>query len=285
MLNLSLSYVYDKYLDEIFKALKNKKLTNLDLSSNFITSSGAKIIANWLKQNKTLKSLNLEQNTMNEFKRDGCDLIMDSVKTHPYISYLNLSHMILTGFGEKLALALKSTKSLKTLKIRNTRMNLDDHQFLFLAISENETLESFDIGENPSGVDKSVESLSLAVEKVKKLKELNLDKFGIGKKTQDNFFEALKKNKSIEKLFLNDNKISIKPLLEALALCDRIKEVNISNKEFEYSPSDKEEIEKFMVENSHIVVIYLLPEKKFGSTRGFNNTRGFFNNTQGFGFK
>jgi Ran GTPase-activating protein (RanGAP) involved in mRNA processing and transport len=269
ILNFSLNYVYDKYLDEIFKALKKKKIISLDLSSNFITSHGAKIIANWVLRNKTLKSLNLEQNTMNEFKRDGSDFIMEAVKTHPQIAYLNLSYMILTGFCEKLALAVKTTKSLKVLKIRNTRMNLDDHQFLFSALLENESIEELDIGENPSGVDKSVEFLSIAIEKVRKLKEFNLEKFGIGKKMQDVFFNALRKNKSLEKLFLNNNKIIIKPLLEALAECVSLKEVNISNKEFDYSFSEKEEIESFMKENSHVVITYLAPEKKLNSTRGF----------------
>lgn len=284
-LNFSLSYIYDKYLDEIFKALKKKKITALDLSSNFITSSGGKQIAFWLSRNKTLKSLNLEQNTMNEFKRDGSDFIMDALNAHPQIAFLNLSHMQLTGFGEKLALMLKSSKSLKALKIRNTRMNLDDQQFLFKALLENESLEVLDIAENPSGVDKSVEFLSEAIENVKNLKEINLEKFGFAKKMQDLFFQALSKNKSLEKLFLNDNRISVKPLLAALAQCKTIKEVNVSNKEFEYSFAEREEIESFVLERGEFNFVYLMPEKKFNSTRGFGFLQGSekkFNNTKGF---
>jgi len=260
--------------------LKKKKISSLDLSSNFITSSGANLIANWLSRNKTLKILNLEQNTMNEFKRDGSDFIMEAVKTHPRLSYLNLSHMNLTGFGEKLALGLKSSKSLKVLKIRNTRMNLDDHQFLFSALLENESLEALDIGENPSGIDKSVEYLSEAIEKVQNLKEICLEKFGIGKKTQDVFLCALKKNKSLEKLFLNENRISVKPLLDALAECLSIKDINIANKEYEYSFKDKEDIEAFIKHRGNIVFTYLAPEKKLNTTRA-----GFFNSTKGFELK
>jgi hypothetical protein len=48
-----------------------KKIINLDLSSNFITYQGCKSISEWLKKNKILKTLNLQQNTMNEFKKEA----------------------------------------------------------------------------------------------------------------------------------------------------------------------------------------------------------------------
>lgn len=255
VLNLSMSYLYDKYIDDIFKSLKNKKLTNLDLSSNFITSSGARIIAKWLSKNKTIKYLNLEQNTMNEFKRDGADLILESLKLHPRIAFLDLSHMMLTGLGEKTALFLKSTQSLKSLKLRNVRMNVDDHNYLFSALLENETLEILDIGENATGIDKSVEHLSNAIEKATKLKDLNIDKFGITKKMYEVFFNALKKNKSLVKIYLNENKIPLTALLAALQEKETpniLKEVYTINKDYELNASEKTELKNFQENKKEI---------------------------------
>jgi len=254
IINLSMSYVYDKYLEEIFSALKKKKITNLDLSSNFITISGVKVISRWLSKNKTLKYLNLEQNTMNEFKREGSDFIMEALRLHPRISYLNLSYMILTGFGEKMATMVKETKSLKNLKIRNTRMNLDDHKNLFSALLENESIEIIDIGENPTGVAKSVDFLSEAIEKAKKLMEINLDEFGINKKTQDLFLKSLIKNKILERIHLKNNNIDLLLLLDTLRQNRIIKEVHIFNKDYNYTDSEKEGLEKFKNERSDVLI-------------------------------
>jgi len=257
IINLSASYLYDKFLPEIFNSLRNKKIIKLDLSSNFITSIGAKHISNWLKTNKTLKFLNLEQNTTNEFKRYGAECISEAVMLHPCLNHLSLSYMILTGSGEKIAQMLNTNKTLKTLKIRNTRMNFDDHIFIFGALELNDSLESLDFGENPSGVDKSVVNLSLFIEKNRSIKDINLDKYGISKKMQVVFLDSLKKNNYIEKIYLNDTKLGLKDVIEVLKEKNNIKEIYIvnNNKDLFYSEEEKKELDLYLEENIEIKVV------------------------------
>ena len=83
------------------------------------------------------------------------------------------------------------------------------------------------------------------IEKNKHIKDLNIDKFGINKKTLDYFLLAMKKNKFIEKIYINENKFPIKPLLDTIKDCENIKEVYFSNKDLKLSKEEVEELESF----------------------------------------
>lgn len=126
--NLSMSFLYDKYLSALLQSFKGKRIKSLDLSSNFITYLGCKKISDWLKTNKSLKILNLQQNTRNEFKREGSDILVEQLINHQSIISLDLSNMILTDLGVKMGELIATSKNLKELKIKNIRMNLEDYK-------------------------------------------------------------------------------------------------------------------------------------------------------------
>jgi len=215
-LSLSMSFLYDKYILELFtKTLTYKKIVKLDLSSNFITYQGAKKISQWIEKNKTLKLLNLQQNTMNEFKKEGADLICSSLSNHNRIQSLDLSFMILTGIGEKLSLLISSTKTLKELKIQNCRINLDDYKFMCQSLAENETIVDLNIAENNCSSDKAIEYLAGFIAKNKKVEILRIDNLGITMKNSSLLFENIKLNTTIKNYNLSENpKLKFKIIYE-----------------------------------------------------------------------
>jgi hypothetical protein len=212
-INLSMSFLYDKFLKELLNdALKGKRIHHLDLAANFITYSGCKVLAPWLRKNKYIKVLNLHQNTMNEFKKEGCELILKSLKNHKLIRSLDFSHMILTGFGQSMSEFIKTCGTLEILKIRNTRMNLDDFKFLSEVISTNESIKELSIGENNTGNDKSLNYIATIIENNKNITNIHLDKMGIGKKNYHIIFDAIDKNDIIQIYEFNDNP-KLRPIL------------------------------------------------------------------------
>ena len=253
-LNLSMAFLYDKYLNEIFRdALKFKRIKSLDLSSNFITFPGSKKIAEWLKKNKSLKMLNLQQNTMNEFKKEGSDVIVLELISHPSIQSLDLSNMILTGFGEKLGKLIESSKTLKELKIKNNRMNLDDFIKICTPMCDNTTIINLNMSDNDCGTEKAFEYIAMFLEKNKTLKNLGLDKMGINSKNSDKLFDGIKINESIEFYSLNENvKMKIKNLLEILIQKPNVKHISMLN--IKVKKEDEEMIEIFLKERSDVIL-------------------------------
>jgi hypothetical protein len=233
-INLAMSFLYEKYVGSLFKALRGKKIYQLDVSSNFISLSGAKKIAEWLKRNRSIKQLSLQQNTMNEFKKEGSDLIITQlIKYHNLIS-LDLSNMALTGFGLKLSELITTTKSLKDLKIKSTRMNLEDHKNISKAMCENNTVEYLGIGDNYPGLDEVYTIIAELIRKNKKLIQINLDKLQIGKKTLPIIFEAIEENKQLQKFSFNENnpKISLSTYIDFFEKREKLSYLSIVNREY-----------------------------------------------------
>jgi hypothetical protein len=255
-INLSMSFLYEKFVESLIKAIKGKKIYTLDLSSNFITYSGAKKIAEWLKRNRSLKVLNLQQNTMNEFKREGSDIIVTQlIKYHSLIN-LDLSHMTLTGFGLKMSEYIKTTTSLKELRIRQVRMNFEDFNFITEALCLNNSLEDVNIGDNYPGNDKCYELIAKVNEENKTIKSLNLDKLEINKKGLRLILNAIEKNEIMEGFSFNENqsKIPIEAYLEFFLKRNPLKSLSIVNKDYRKNGDGKDLIEKFKTEKEEVVL-------------------------------
>jgi hypothetical protein len=259
-LNLSLSFMYDKYLAFIFKdSLKGKKIENLDLSSNFITLAGSKKISEWLMTNKSLKYLNLQQNTMNEFKKEGADFIISSLISHPCIISLDLSNMIITGFGEKLGDLIKVSQTLKILRIIKTRMNLDDYKFLSLALCQNNVLTDLNISENDCKSEQAIDLVASFIQSNKTLKHVYLDNLGIGDRNCNNLLAAILENETIESYSFNDNpRLLFKTLFPVLVPKKKLKKLNFCLVEFSSRnfKEDEESLTKFKIERPDIVFNY-----------------------------
>ena len=214
-LNLSMGFIYDKYLTSLFTVIKKKRIISLDLSSNFITFVGARIVGKWLKSNRTIKELNIQQNTMNEFKREGFDFIAEPLKSHPQITTIDFSFMVLTGFGKKLSELIRQSNTIKVLKIKATRMNFNDYEFVFPALYENKVIEQLFISENNPMKEESIDMISKLINVNRTINTLYIDKVGLTIENSKPFFTALKKNEVINCLSMNDNpELSVRKLYE-----------------------------------------------------------------------
>jgi hypothetical protein len=230
-LNLSMGFIYDKYLVPLLNSIKSKRIVQLDLSSNFITYVGAKTISKWIKGNRTLKELYLQQNTMNEFKKEGFAYISDALKVHPNITSVDFSFMILTGFGSNLSELVKCSRTLKVLKIRNVRMNFKDFEYLIPALSENATIEELYLNENNPMKDEVIDLIAKLINSNKTIHTLYLDKIGLNVENSKPFFTAMKKNTTIHTLSINDNPdLNIKKFVEFLRESTTLKKVFYMNR-------------------------------------------------------
>lgn len=258
-LYLSMSFLYDKYLKGIFKeALIGKRIKTLDLSSNFITYPGTRRIAEWLGTNKTLQVLALQQNTMNEFKKEGSDAIVEKLMTHKSITTLDLSNMILTGLGEKMGELIKSSRTLKELRIRGTRMNLDDFKHICLPMCGNELITEINLSENDTRNDKSLEYIAKMIKENKTLKIISLEKLGISNKNCQIIFDAIAQNETIENYsFTYHQKFKISTILDFFknkSNAKALKVLTISAFDVKKNGEENDLVEKFKAERDDVNV-------------------------------
>lgn len=230
-LQLSMAFISDRYLIPIFNSIKKKRIQVLDLSSNFLTYYGARIIGKWIKGNRTLKELYVHQNTMNEFKREGFDFICEPLIKHPNIEILDVSFMILTGFSSKLSELIIESKTLRVLKIKNTRMNIQDYHTLIPVLCNNNTIEELYLSDNNPMKEESIELITKLINTNKKIHSLYLDKIGLNLENCKQFFLALKKNTNIHTISLNDNvEVSIRKYVDFFLEAKHIKKLNLMNR-------------------------------------------------------
>ncbi len=258
-INLCMGFIYDKFLYDLLEnGIKSKKIVYLDLSCNFITVKGCKFLAEWLKKNKILRKLNLQQNTMNEFKKEGSDVIVEAVMHNTCLEYLDLSNMIITGFGEKLAELIKTTKSLTTLKIENTRMNLDDFRFVSDALKENQTITDLNLCDNFSGSNASIRIISNFIAVNKTIKIINIHGLGISKHNCEPLFKAIDENETIEDYTFGDEKMKFALIHDAMVKkkCLKILQFRIRKKSVKVQ-KETDSIDKFKQEREDVLFVIL----------------------------
>ena len=113
----------NQILNLICKVIENKKIRYLDLSENFINQDGARMLGYFLSRNKTLQRLILNNNDLEDFKKIGISSICEPLIIHPNIEHLDFSSMTITGCGESVSNLLKTTKTLKSIFLRDCLLN------------------------------------------------------------------------------------------------------------------------------------------------------------------
>ena len=233
-LDLHSSSLYDYHLNNIMGALIDKRIRYLNLSENFLTLEGVKIISDFLKENKTLQKLNLCRNAQSQFKSEAVKCIVESLIFNPNIKFLDCSYMILTGCGEFIGKFISTSKSIETIILRNVQLNAVDFKNIFVPLKTNKVLKEIDISLNDMGGDKSLQYIADAIKENKSLYTMKMDNINI---TNDNYqiiFSAIEQNKIINRYSLNYNsKIKPKILLSFFLTQKQVKHL-------EYEPYDKE---------------------------------------------
>ena len=249
-IDLQCSHIYDNHLNNLIRALTDKRIRSLNLSQNFITLEGVKIISSFLKNNKTLKKLDLSRNSQIEFKADGVKNILESLISNQNIENIDFSNMHLTGCGEYIGKFLSINKSLEALTLRNIKLNVSDFKNIFENIKNNNTIKEIDISWNNMGGDKRLEYISSAIKENKSLTCLKMDKIDINNDNYEIIFDGIEQNKTISFYTVNYNS-NIKP---NIMLNFFIKQMQV--KTLEYEPYDKNSYED---KNK----VLTLEEKKF----------------------
>ena len=232
-IDLHCSNLLDNHLNSIISALIDKRIRLLNLSQNFISLEGIKIISSFLRRNKTLQKLNLSRNSTTEFRAEGIKIIIESLNLNKNIKYLNFSYMNLTGAGKYIGKFFSTNKSLEILKLRNSNLNVLDFKNIFENITNNSIIREIDISFNYMGGDKSLQYISNAIKENKSLTCLKIDKININNDNYQIIFDGIEKNKNINTYTINYNS-KIKP---RIMLSFFIKQMQVKN--LEYVPYDK----------------------------------------------
>jgi len=175
------------------EALKeNQSVTSLDLEGSKIKADGAKALAEALKKSKSLTSLNLWDN---QIGADGAKALRVALEENQSLTSLVLTGNKIGANGAKeLAEALKKNKSLTSLSLLGNQIGDEGAKALAEGLIENQSLTSLDLWGNEIGA-KGGTALVETLKENKFLTSLDLGNNQIGAKNIEALAEALKRNK------------------------------------------------------------------------------------------
>ena len=262
------SNINNYLLKEICNVLENKRIRYLDISENFINQEGAKAIGEFLKKNKTLQRLIINNNDLEDFKKEGINFICEPLMVHPNIELLDFSSMTITGCGEYIANLIKRTHSLKVITLKDCTLNLKDFQNICRALSSDnisQTIINVDLSYNDMASDKSLEEIGKMIKINKTLTTLNLEKMNLNMTNYNFIFEGLKENETITNFSFCFNP-NIKPRiildyflhrkkLNTLAYIPYKASINEKGPKVEFTLEEKKLIEKFKKKRKKVKLI------------------------------
>ena len=228
--NLNLSY--NDFNTECIKVIgqgliENTTLISLDLSECELTSECIEELKEPLRANKTLKNLSLTENI---FYQDGLSPIGDILCTNTGLEILNISNNYDINYWdcdgpdcgcEKIAKGLYTNKTLRSLNLKRTCLDLACCNSLAPALMNNTTLEKLNYTN-----DKITESMVIGLSKNKSIRDLTIraNMTFIWQKYYADFIPLLlKNNTTIQKLQISNIKpLSWKDSLRYKNVCNEI---------------------------------------------------------------
>jgi len=265
VIDLQNSNIDDNHLYNIIRAISDKRIKILNLSKNFITLDGALIISEFLKNNKTLQILNLNQNSKDKLNSLGVKNILESLSNNPNIKIIDFSYMNLTGCGEYIGIFISNCKSIDKIILRNANLNNTDFKNIFESIKVNNIIKEIDISKNDMGGDKSLEYIAECLKENKSLNSIKMDKININNDNYNIIFDAIEKNKNINSYSINYNsKINPKIVLDFFSKQKQVKTLyyhpydknDKDDKKKELSLEDKKAFDKLKIERPDMKIIH-----------------------------
>ena len=255
----------DINLNDLLRAISDKRIRFLNLSKNDIKVEGASLISEYLFVNKTMQKLDISHNNSTLFKAEGIEYIKRALIKSVNIKYFNISDMTLTGCGKFISEILNENKSLETLIMRKNDLNTNDFKLIFNAVKENNNIKEIDVSFNDLGGDKIFEYISDCIKFNTNLIELRMDKIGINNDNYITLFEGIENNKNIVNYTMNYNAINIKIVLEFFIKQKQVKYLEFipfdknlaENKNKDLTLDDKKSLEKCKIERPDLDIITL----------------------------
>ena len=250
----------DKIFEEIISGMTLKRIRYLNISTNKITNKGMYFLNKFLMKNQTLLILDMSNNKNVTY--EGIRLIANALKMHPNITKINLSNNNLAGAGKYLAVLARDNKSLKSLLIRNICLESKDIEFLAEEMSKKScTISDLDIGLNAGVGDNGLKEIGKIIENNKSLISIGLDGLNF---TMNNYlpvFQAIFKNKNIERYSLNMNAgLPLKGILNFFLKNPHVKELSVIpwdvNKEKEkvFKKEQLIQLERFHLKSPQVII-------------------------------
>ena len=250
----------DKIFEQIISGMTLKRIRYLNISKNNITNKGMYFLNKFLMKNQTLLILDMSNN--HNVTVEGIKLIANALKMHPNISKIILSNNNLNGAGKYIGTLVKDNKSLKTLMIRNVSFELKDIEFLSEEMcKKNCTIKALDIGNNADIGDKGLIEVGKIIDNNKSLISIGLDGLNL---TMNNYlpvFQAIFKNKTIEKYSLNNNEgLPLKGILNFFLKNPKVKELSITpwdidkDKDKVFNEEQLIQIERFHLKSPKVII-------------------------------
>ena len=262
------SNINNSILESICSIIESKRIRYLDISENFINQEGAKTIGYFLSKNKTLQRLILNNNDLEDFKKEGIHSICEPLISHPNIELLDFSSMTVTGCGEYVANLIKSSKTLKVIILRDCSLNLKDFQNICRALSSpniSKTIINVDLSHNDMASDKSIEEIGKMIKVNKSLTTLNMEKMNLTMQTYNFILNGLNENDTIINFsFCYNPKVKPKIILEyflhrkklnTFAYIPYKSSINDKGPKVEFTLEEKKIIEKFKKKRKKVKLI------------------------------
>jgi len=185
-----------KYLANALK--NNNSIRVINLSHNYIGNEGAKYIGEALKINSSLRSLDLSQNSVDATSWRGLQYILKALKINSTVHTLNLSHNTLTEKdSEAISKLLMTNTSITSINLSNN--SIQRSTYISQMLKVNTSLRLLDLSFN--GVDeKHLSHLLEALEINSSLQILNLQGHNLWREGVNAICEAIKMNRSLRSL-------------------------------------------------------------------------------------
>eukprot|EP01120_Amphizonella_sp_Union-15-10_P004305 TRINITY_DN14935_c0_g1_i1.p1 TRINITY_DN14935_c0_g1~~TRINITY_DN14935_c0_g1_i1.p1 ORF type:complete len:523 (+),score=103.03 TRINITY_DN14935_c0_g1_i1:85-1653(+) len=193
-----------KWLDVSVAQLRKDAITELDLPNKRIGPIRARILAEGIKSNKSLVSLNL---LINHLGHEGIKIISESIAHHPNLKQLDLGCNNIGSDGCKaLGDSLSQNKSLKTLSLYNNNIGPEGVKYLLYSLAFNKTLTHLYLGANNLGTE-GAKALALIFPVNNTLTNISLVSNNISDEASEILIQTLTFNRSITTLYLQSNAI------------------------------------------------------------------------------
>ena len=221
--NNNMTGVIAEDLADVIKS--NSCIETLELANNDLRSSAA-VILQALKENSKLKELDLDNNNMTGVIAED---LADVIKNNNCLEKLWLANNDLRSSAVVILQALKGNSKLKVLNLNNNNMTGVITKDLVDVIKSNNSIETLGLANNE--LRSSAAVILQALKGNSKLKELNLDNNNVTGVIAKDLADVIKSNSCIEMLGLANNELrsSAAVILQALKENSKLKELDLDN--------------------------------------------------------
>jgi Ran GTPase-activating protein (RanGAP) involved in mRNA processing and transport len=209
-------YVMSEIIDSLCRVIRyNSTITVLNIANCRIGPEHGSILANALRENKTLKELDISYNS---FNRDVVVEIIAALQANPSLKVLCITNVDMGSEGAiALASLLDETNPLSRCRLIKLSM-FSNHigesgiRAIAHSLASNKTLQniefgiSFDTDDDNEIGDLAVQHIALALLTNTGLTHLNLSKSGAQAKGAELLAAAIGKNRTLKRLSLGDNR-------------------------------------------------------------------------------